>query len=139
MADHKGKDEKIDKLTEAELRQFTGTENWYRHNLARTVLYTDGVQYLAEKAGAYWLIDIIATESVMLPNLKGEGFQVWKLTIDTQGSGADLVVDDGNGNELHRRHIAFTDFPLPEITLWCNENEDPSVNAKRVIMLPSEY
>ena len=29
-------------LTKAELRQFTGNEQWYRHSLVRNVLYTDG-------------------------------------------------------------------------------------------------
>ena len=29
-------------LTANALRTFTGTEHWYRHPLARNVLYTDG-------------------------------------------------------------------------------------------------
>jgi hypothetical protein len=29
------------KLSKAELRQFTGSEQWYRHGLVRTVLFTD--------------------------------------------------------------------------------------------------
>ena len=45
-------------LTQADL--FTGTEVWYRHSLIRKILYTEGIQYPAEKAGAYWLIDEIA-------------------------------------------------------------------------------
>ena len=44
------------------LRQFTGSECWYRHNLNRNTIYTDGVQFFAENAGAYWFIDIVATE-----------------------------------------------------------------------------
>ena len=47
-------------LNPAALRQFTGTEKWYRHPFVRTVLYTDGVKYVAEQGGAYWLIDDIA-------------------------------------------------------------------------------
>lgn len=35
-------------LTKADLAQFTGTEFWYRHNLARNILFTDGVKYVAE-------------------------------------------------------------------------------------------
>ena len=42
------------------LAQFTGTERWYRHGLVRNVTYTDGVRYVADTAGAYWLIDIVA-------------------------------------------------------------------------------
>lgn len=29
-------------LTKTDLRQFTGTEQWHRHGIARNVLYTDG-------------------------------------------------------------------------------------------------
>jgi hypothetical protein len=63
-----------------DLCQFTGTETWYRHSMYRNVLYTAGVQYLAEKAGAYWLIDIIAIAQRMKPRVRAEGFQVWCLT-----------------------------------------------------------
>ena len=30
------------KLTERDLIQFTGSENWYRHGINRNVLFTDG-------------------------------------------------------------------------------------------------
>ncbi|MFZ4768472.1 MAG: DUF6876 family protein, partial [Roseimicrobium sp.] len=43
-------------LTQADLSQFTGTEQWYRHGLARNVLYTEGAQHVAESGGAYWLL-----------------------------------------------------------------------------------
>ena len=45
-------------ISESDLSQFIGTENYYRHWTGHGV-YTDGVKYLAEKAGAYWLIDAI--------------------------------------------------------------------------------
>ena len=47
-------------LTAADLRQFTGTEQWYRHGTVRDVLFTDGAKYVADQAGAYWLLDEIA-------------------------------------------------------------------------------
>ena len=47
-------------LTKADLRHFTGTESWFRHALVRDILYTEGVQYVAEQGGAYWLLDEIA-------------------------------------------------------------------------------
>jgi len=31
-------------LSQSDLRQFTGTEHCYRHNLVRRVLFTDGVK-----------------------------------------------------------------------------------------------
>jgi len=36
------------------LRQFSGTERYFRN--FTSLLYTEGIQYLAEQAGAYWLI-----------------------------------------------------------------------------------
>jgi hypothetical protein len=42
------------------LAQFTGTEQWHRHPLVRNILYTDGVQFVAQSGRAYWLIDEIA-------------------------------------------------------------------------------
>ena len=117
-------------LTAADLTQFHGTETWYRHALLRNVTYTEGVQYLAKEAGAYWLIDEIAINNKFNSRLREEEFQVWKLRCDGSGSGADLTVEDGNGNCVFSKRIDFTDFPLPEIDLWFTGN---------VIMLPSEY
>ena len=45
-----GKEKKF--FTQSELAQFTGTENWYRHSIAKTVHYTDGMLFVAEWAGA---------------------------------------------------------------------------------------
>ena len=53
-----------------ELQQFTGTEQWFRHGLNRKVLYTDGVQYVAEQAGAYWLVDEIALAQAYIAPVK---------------------------------------------------------------------
>ena len=41
------------------LRQFTGSENVYRHLTG--LRYTDGVKFLARNAGAFWLIDVVAS------------------------------------------------------------------------------
>jgi hypothetical protein len=62
-------------LSKTDLAQFTGTENWYRHALVRKVLYTDGVQYVAEHGGAYWLLDEIAI-SQTVPEIAAEEFPV---------------------------------------------------------------
>jgi len=47
-----------------ELQHFTGSEKFYRHPLFRIFVYTEGVQFLAEKAEAYWLIDYILSNQV---------------------------------------------------------------------------
>ena len=105
-------------LTEADLAQFTGTDNWYRHGLVRSVLYTDGCKYVAETAGAYWLIDEIALAQKFSRPVRREEFQVWTLKRNQEGSGAKLECGDGNGNRVYVKRIELTDFPLREITFY---------------------
>lgn len=118
-----------EKLHKDVLRQFTGTEFWYRHALARDVLYTDGARHVAEHGGAYWLLDEIALSQKSEPALAKEGFQVWTLKVAQDASGV-LTCEDGDLREVYRKELIYTDFPLPEITLWFTNN---------VILLPSEY
>ncbi len=110
-----------------DLGQFTGSEHWYRHGLVRNVLFTDGAKYVADEGGAYWLLDEIALAQRFDPRVAAEEFQAWKLVVDN-GS-ATLTCDDGNGNIVAAKHIPFTDFPLPEISLWVENS---------TIFLPSE-
>jgi hypothetical protein len=117
------------RLSEADLAQFTGSETLYRHGLARSVLYTEGAQFLAEKAGAYWLLDEIAFAQRPGSKVAAEPFQHWKLTV-SEGGSAHLSCDDGNGNIVLAKRIPFTDFPLPTLSLYV---------ANKVIMLPGEY
>jgi len=42
-----------------EIDHFIGTLRWYRHALDRDILFTEGVQFLAERAGAYWLLGVM--------------------------------------------------------------------------------
>jgi hypothetical protein len=83
-------------LDPAAMANFTGTEQWFRHSLARNILYTEGAQYVAETAGAYWLLDEIAQAQRT----------------------ASLSVEDGNDHVVWAKHISFTDFPEPGIELW---------------------
>jgi hypothetical protein len=109
---------------------FTGTENYYRHSLSK-VLYTDGVQYVAAEAGAFWLLDEIAVAQSFNAKVRGEEFQVWKL--DVKGSTATLRCEDGNGRKLLAKRIDFTTFPEPGIEIWVEVGERP------VMLLPSEH
>ena len=116
-------------LTAADLDQFTGSETWYRHGINRKVLYTEGAQFVAERGGAYWLLDEIALIQPYNEAVAAEEFQVWKLKVNANRT-AVLTCDDGNGNIVFSKDIEFTDFPLPEITLWF---------ANNTIYLPSEH
>ena len=116
-------------LSATELAQFTGTGQWYRHALNREVHFTDGAKHVADRVGAYWLIDEIALAQLYDKRVGAEGFQVWKLNVNTDMT-ADLTCEDGNDNVVYIKKIPFTDFPLEGITLWFADN---------TILLPSEY
>ena len=92
------------KLSEAHLRQFTGTENWYRHGINRNVLFTDGAKYVADEGGSYLLLDAIAIAQKFEKNVAAEEFQVWKLTVREDRT-TSLVCEDGNDNIVYTQHV----------------------------------
>jgi hypothetical protein len=108
-------------LSEVQLRQFTGSENWYRHGINRAVLYTDGAKYVADQGGAYWLLDIIAIAQQHYKLVSAEEFQVWNLKVHSDRS-ATVFCDDGNGNPVYTQEIPFTDFPVDEVKLYFANN-----------------
>lgn len=115
-------------LRASDLAHFTGSECWYRHPLYPSITYTDGAQYMAEAGGAYWLLDAIVSHQHD-PRVRNEPFQVWTLRVAPDRS-ALLTCEDRDHGLVASQSIAFTDFPLPEITLWLQND---------VIFLPSEY
>jgi hypothetical protein len=127
----KGKAETMSdaKLSKDELSRFTGSENWYRHGIARNVLFTDGAKYVADQGGGYWLLDEIALAQRGQKRVAAEEFQVWKLTVKPDRT-ATLTCDDGNGNVVSSKAIPYTDFPVESIELWFENN---------TIYLPSEH
>src|SRR6266545_2852011 len=74
---------------EDELRQFIGTERYYRHFTG--MLYTDGIRYLADRAGCYWLIDVVASYQ---SELRAFPFQGWDLTVFPNKSALVTMVED---------------------------------------------
>lgn len=107
-----------------ELNQFSGTENWYRHAMS-TMLYTDGVKYFAETAGAYWFVDMAAF--LILPLAVKEGFA--SITLYCKDGRAEILVTDGNEHEL-LRNTTPTDCPEGTYGFYLTDN---------VLMLTSEY
>ena len=113
-------------LNQNDLAQFYGSENWYRHCLVRSVLFTDGAKYVADAGGAYWLLDEPLPRSL---KVAAEAFQLWRLTVKADTT-ATLVCEDGNGRAVYSKKIPFSDFPLAVISFYV-------VNS--TILLPSEY
>lgn len=115
-------------LHPTDLHQFTGSECFYRHPLFRGFVYTEGVQYVAEQGGAYWLIEKILSLQT-LPTLKAEAFQFWTLDV-AENQTATLNCTDGNHRRVYREDMTFTDFPLKAIQFYLTD---------RTLLLPSEY
>lgn len=120
--------ENLRKELESSLPYYTGTE---KYHLCNDFYLTDGVKYLCDTAGAYWLIDVFYSSNLALEQVcVTEEFQVLEMTVDLEKSNAALTITDGNEAILHTQDIEFTDFPLEKIKLYLSDN---------VIMLPSEY
>src|SRR5260221_13568451 len=97
------------------LTRFTGTGAARRH-WAGAFHYTDGVAFLAENAGARWLLDHIAAMQKRARRDKAlREFQSWRLTVSGTRGVIACLRDDAD--EAFRDELSFTDFPLPEITL----------------------
>ncbi len=128
-------------LTHESLRQFTGTEGYHRWSpLFRRHCLTDGAQYLAEQAGAYWLMDAIAShhQTACQKDHRCRDIQFWTLKTDLDKHTCVLQCwgDSGKGEKpVVTQEIEYTDFPLEEIKLFCQ----PLDETNWVIMLPSEY
>ena len=111
------------------LAQFTGSERFYRHAMVRDVIFTEGVKYVADTVGAYWLIDEIAFAQKHAPKLRNEDCQNWELVVSARRSPL-LTCDNGNGHGLDAKVIEWTDFPAPGVRFYFSND---------TLLLPSEY
>lgn len=118
----------MSKFDPAALAQFTGTERYYR--IAPRFLITDGVKFLADSAGCFWLLDAAISHLVEIGT--SDWFVLVRLVVD--GSRSVLTLEDGNGSVHRKQTIPFTDFPLAQQTLYaCWDGEH------WVLMLAGEY
>lgn len=147
--------EQIEEIKNA-LPNFTGTEQYHRFSILfpKHVL-TDGAHYLADKCRAFWLMDIIASyHSKCMKDPMLQNIQFWTLKVNLKEKPLPLSVGavlsskelkkpkpmavvtcERDTNDVAiRQEIPYTDFPLPEIKLYCQKGED-----FYVIMLESEY
>ena len=114
-------------MTALNLSQFTGTSAYHRTFMfTPQLVHTDGVQYFAETAGCFWLLDIIATE--VYPLTKKEPLLSIKLVVVNVT--AQIAVEDGDCEPLFIKEIAHTDCPEGLYEFFLTDN---------VLMLTSEY
>ena len=111
----------------------TGSEQLYRHSLARDLVFTSGVHHMRELCNAFWLVDAIASHvqhsKAQIPDLQ---FQMWKLAVKDQVG--ILTCGDGNDKIVTIQEIGFTDFPLEEISFYC-----VPYHTGFILMLTTEY
>lgn len=118
-----------------ELNGFTGTQNYYRHFTGPK--YTDGVKHLADRAGAYWLLDAVFSYQCD-KKIRALPFQVWELKVLRSELGENKnepmavleMREDSDKPTMVSQKIAYTDFPQGEVKLWLIDG---------VLILPSEY
>lgn len=119
-----------------ELNQFTGSEQFFKHWGNKKLIYTEGMQYLANKLNCYWLIEEIAF--VILPRLLKnhlDYFYCIQFFVENDCS-AIITIDDGNGNIHFNHKIKWTDFPTIGETVkfyLCDSG------SHYCLMLPGEY
>ena len=112
----------------ASLQQFTGTTQYFRHWSG--MRFTDGVQFLAESAQAYWLIDVVASwQPEALRDSSLQEFQLWELFVKPDRT-ATIVCSRDSEDEAFRQEIEHTDFPLDYVKLYVQGG---------VALLPSEH
>ena len=114
------------KFDPSELGQFTGTTQYYK--ILPTFVVTDGVKCLMDHAECHWLYGLHLVDI----DFNTEPFTVLKLR--RVGKGAQILIEDGNGNTLSYQGLEYTDFPLDEITLFASWSGE-----FWVAMLPGEY
>jgi hypothetical protein len=121
------------------IAQCYGTDRPYtKHALVKRLVFTDSIRVIREMADCFWLVDAIASYQ---HKLKKQSFQVWKFVCNTKLHLGTLTCGDGNGNELVRQEIEYTDFPLSEIELWCElggYGSEENWTEAMVLMVPSE-
>ena len=110
------------------LAHFNGSESLYTHTVGgSSILYTEGILYVAETCECYWLLDFILSHQNS-PILNQEDFQIWNI-IKHENKWIISCCDDDN-NLILDQDIEFLDFPLNSIKLWYVEG---------TLLLPSEY
>lgn len=104
------------------LSGFYSSENIWREGPIR---FTDGIRWLAENAGAFWLIDLVKSyqpqinagriNSKSIHDLKD--FQLWTLKVKDNTAIITCRADSGCEAAI-TQEIEYTDFPLEEFEFY---------------------
>lgn len=119
-----------------ELGYFNGTTAYHSFGEWPGKL-TDGAKFVADNAKCYWMFDVIESKLWEHRANHGECFDN-RLVVSTIKVNPDrsavITMENGNGNILFMVKIEFTDFPLPQFTVWAQWS-----SCRWIHMLSSEY
>lgn len=110
----------------SEMMQCTGTEGYHKLTLG-CLKATDGVAMVAQKAGAFWLVDAIASYQ-RDPKIKALSIQFWFLEVKDKKAELYCIEDTGKP-KLITQQIGHTDFPEGKWEFYVEGD---------VILLPNE-
>jgi hypothetical protein len=92
-----------------------GSDGRYRHPFNKRFIYTEGVKAMAESAGAYWLLDIVATEAapLVMRDWEARSNPTGMLTIAVASNNTAVLSLSSADDEpaAWTRTIEYTDFP----------------------------
>ena len=117
---------------ESAVAHWHGGDSLYQHWMPQRFRYTEGVKLLADKAGAYWLVDAIMSHQVnrALRSVRMKEFQLWELKVNPDASCVLTCREDSDVEPAVTQEIEYTDFPLDYIKLYLEGS---------ILMLPSEH
>lgn len=111
------------------LSGFTGTTRYYRIGLP-PIHITDGIKWLCDEAGAYWLAGVVASYQTEI-RCRKHPFQVWRLLVSNHKAIVEAWTDTpGKSTRIIHQEIPCTDFPLDEFEWFFIDG---------VMLLKSEY
>lgn len=112
-----------------ELKDFTGTENYYKIPLSK-YLHTDGINHLIKTCKCWWLISDTA---IYLSELKEQipDFLILDIKVNPDNMSAEVTLkEDTDLKPIYKKKYGYTDFPLTEFEFYI---------INEVFLLKSEY
>lgn len=100
-------------------------------------MYTAGVKWMCDRAGAYWLVDLIASHQHD-PLARAEEFQVWHLKVSQDRSAMAWMTDGNDETPIIAQKIEWTDY-ADHGESECELYLVRSPGQPAVLMQPCEY
>lgn len=113
-----------------------GANHFVRHPLCRSVLYSDGVQEVAE-AGCYWILDILASELTAVFKKNEDVSSLCVIKVRADGGRAQLTAEFDDDVIAWKKVIDVTDLPDGVFMLLMADDQDGPSPYK--IILISEH